>query len=184
MYLCKYLENKAHRKYLLMQILFTHNELSSDEIDYFALIFNVSPYLFDELDYCLKLWCKARIEKIEDQKRKATKHWKRLMLYEKTLQGVLDEETYKEILLLRKRCIHMINENSKEIFFTTRGLTVRNLADIFNTKPNSISVFFSKQKKELALYLSQLKQKESSVIIEANSNYNEVDFENIFCKWQ
>lgn len=179
-----YLNKSTHRRYLLQQILFTHNELDLDEIEYFALLFDVSPFLFDELDCCLQLWCKDKLQRIEDEKLKATKHWKRLILFDKTLHEPIGSEERQELLILKKRCIDMINKNSKNIYQRSKGIDSAQLADIFDTTQNRLLVFFCKQKKELANYLLQLNEKGTTGIIKTSLDSNEVCFDNLLCKWQ
>ncbi len=179
-----YLSSNTHRRFLLLEILFTHNELDPDEIDYYADLFDVSPILFDELDICLQLWCKHKIERIEEEKLKATKHWKRLILYDKTLHEPIGSEERKTILQLKKRCIEMINKNSKNIFERSKGIDSPQLADIFDTTQNRLLVFFCKQKKELAKYLLQLNERVTTGIIKPSFKNGEVGFDNLLCKWQ
>ena len=183
-FLHNYLKKKAARRAIIMILLSTHNELSNEEIEHWAEVYDCQTFHFDNLNIAMKLWSAKKIEQAEKLQTLSIAHWKRLLKYDEALMQCLEPESRQEILLLKKRCLTMIDNNYAKIKDQNKGLTINQIADIFFKNSNTVSVTICKTKKELKANLKELNLNQPSAIIDEKPITAEDSNETLFCQQQ
>lgn len=179
-----FLSSKTNRRGILLILLSSHNQLTKLEIEAFAKVYDCPATLFDNLNIALGLWCTKKLEEEEKYRALAITHWKRLIKFEQILQNTSLPEERKELILLKNRCLKLVNSNNDKIRFQNKGLTINQIADIFFKTPNTISVAICKIKKELKFKLNQLNLSSELAIINGKANNEEEKGEALFCQQQ